>query len=142
MKSSALCLHELVPPEKAVWIPGRREIEGVMNPSVKRRYCVLCGKFHYIGTHRGRKLNYWIDFLSRFSRAMNRLYRRERKISKPMTETQRRLIQEEMESHEDFLDLFSVTFSHQQEVFEELVRAHTGISERELEVVYQRMEGY
>jgi len=142
MRSSMLCLHELVPPEKAVWIPGRREIEGVMNPSVKRRYCVLCGKFHYIGTHKGKKLNYWIDFLSRFSRVMNKLFKHERKISKPMTEAQRRLIQAEMEAHEDFSDLFSVTFSQQQEVFEELVLKHTGICQRELEVVYGRMEGH
>lgn len=142
MKSNALCLHELAPPEKAVWIPGRGEIEGVMNPAVKRRYCVLCGKFHYMGTHKGRKLNYWIDFLSRFSGVMNKLFRQGRKISKPMTEAQRRIIQMEMESHEDFSDLFSVTFSRQQDVFEELVQKHTGLPKREFEVIYERMGGH
>ena len=139
MSNGTSCRHLVVNSEKAIWVPGGREIEGAVNPIVKRRYCILCGKIHYVGSHPGKKVNYWIDVISRLSKIMNHLYERRKKISVKMTEAQKRLIINELLEDAEFQDLFSTTFTMQQERVEELLKKYTGISQRELEVVYERL---
>jgi len=83
----------------------------------KHPYCKKCGTLKNVSSDKGKKLGHFIIILSKL-----------RKIYK-LSDAQLRLIVKELESREDFCDLWWVSYTRQRKIFKEIVKKYSSIGE-------------
>jgi hypothetical protein len=107
------CDHEAA--REKVWM------ETEIGATKKHPYCRKCGTLKNVSSDRGRKISHFLIVLSK----LRKVYR--------LTDVQIRLIVKELESREDFRDLWWVSYTAQRKVFKEIVRKYAGVSEEVFE---------
>ncbi len=98
--------HESCGNERRVWLPEGHSSKSDVS---LHHWCILCGVVKNISDDRLRKMGYWINVLSKLAKRFS------------LTQSQKRLVVKELESHECFDDLYSATGSSQKEVFVKVV---------------------
>ena len=107
------CFHENCGRESKVWLPtGNHSGNDVeLHP-----WCIHCGLVKNISDDRPKKMGYWMNILSRISYHFS------------FTQCQKRLIVKELQSIEEFEDIYGITGSSQKEMFSKIVRKYCCIS--------------
>jgi len=111
--NSMSCTHE--PSRERVW--EKTEFNAVkLHP-----FCIKCGTLKNVSSSKGKKLGYFISVLSRL--------RDYYKIS----EAQIRLIAKELESNEDFQDLWWISYERQKKIFIKVVKKYVNVNAQLIE---------
>ncbi len=110
----ALCLHESCGIEDRVWLPESCSLKSDVS---LHHWCIHCGVVKNISDDRSKKMGYWTNVLSRIAKCFS------------LTQSQKRLVVKELESHECFDDLYGTTGSVQKEVFVKAIRKYCGLHE-------------
>lgn len=106
------CNHENCGWEKRIWIPSRERLtyEAILHP-----WCKHCGVIKNISDDQPKKLGYWMNILSRTADHFS------------LKQVQKRLIAQDLNSHECFDDLYGITGSTQKEVFIKTMIKYCGL---------------
>lgn len=105
------CDHKLCGNIQKVWLPY--EYRGHLKGLKSHPYCLKCGVIKNISSDRAKPLGYYMNILSRLS----------------ITKVQTRLIAKDMEEFWDFEDIFSITSFLQEQVFINIVKKYSSLSE-------------
>ncbi len=84
-------------------------------------FCIKCGTLKNVSSSKGKKLGYFISVLSKLKNYC--------KIS----EAQLRLIAKELESSEDFCDLWWVSYERQKKIFINIVKRYVKVNTEVIE---------
>ena len=111
------CSHESCNHEENIWLPRENNLgsDVALHP-----WCLHCGLVKNISDDRPKKIGYWMNILSKLS------YR----FSIP--QCQRRLIALELNTSEEFTDLYGITGSAQKEFFTNIVKKYYSICRNEI----------
>ncbi|MFO7967360.1 MAG: hypothetical protein R6U44_07155 [Archaeoglobaceae archaeon] len=102
--------------------PGGRDWLSMQNGVIGiHPFCDNCGTVKNISSDRGKKLSYFI-------RSLSSLRKKLRYVGYHVSDAQMRLISNELESREEFQDLWWVTFSRQKELFVSIVQKYFKVS--------------
>lgn len=105
------CDHKLCGNIQKVWLPY--EFRGLVKGLKSHPYCVHCGAVKNISSDRAKPPGYYINILSHLS----------------LSKVQTRLIAKDMEELWDFDDAFSISSYVQEQIFINLVKKYSGLSE-------------
>jgi biotin synthase-related radical SAM superfamily protein len=83
--------------------------------------CGNCGTLKNVSSSKGKKLGYYLKVLSE----LRKMYK--------ISEAQLRLIVRELESNEDFCDLWWVSYEQQKKIFISVVRKYVNVTTQILE---------
>ena len=108
------CSHESCRNERRVWLPEGRSSKSDVS---LHPWCILCGIVQNISDDRPRKMGYWINIISRIAKRFS------------LTQSQKRLMVKELESHECFDDLYGTAGSSQKEVLVKIVTKYCDLCE-------------
>jgi len=97
-----VCPHKSCSHEENIWLPRENNpgSDAALHP-----WCLNCGLIKNISDDRPKEFGYWMNILSRISHHFS------------MTQCQKRLITKELQSCEEFEDLYGITGSSQKEMF-------------------------
>lgn len=102
--------------------PGGRDWLSMQNGVIGiHPFCDNCGTVKNISSDRGKKLSYFISSLSSLRKKLGY-------VGYHVSDAQIRLISNELESREEFQDLWWVTFSRQKELFVSIVQKYVKVS--------------
>ena len=107
------CTHESCGREQRIWLP---DVTSLKTDVLLHPWCLHCGQIQNISDDQGKKIGYWINVLSQLTHQLH------------ITQVLKRLILKALSEHDGFLDLYSVTFSAQKEVFTSLITTFTQYS--------------
>ncbi len=105
------CDHKICGNIQKIWLPY--ELRGQMKGLKSHPYCLLCGVVKNISSDRAKPLGYYMNLLSNLS----------------ITKVQTRLIAKNMEELGDFEDAFSISSFIQEQIFVNIVKKYSGLSE-------------
>ena len=108
------CYHENCENEGRVWLSESHSLKSDVS---LHHWCIHCGVVKNISDDRSKKMGYWTDALSRIAKSFS------------LTQSQKRLVVKELESHECFDDLYGTTGSAQKEVFVKAVKKYCSLHE-------------
>jgi hypothetical protein len=114
------CSHVNCWREQRIWIPESitfsdsiKSISSTGLSDVSLHYwCIHCGCIQNKTDDRPKKLGYWINIFSKMEREYY------------FTQAQKRLIIKELESNEDFIDLYRTTGTAQRKIFAHIVKKY------------------
>ena len=108
-----ICLHESCSPEKKIWLPveNNHRADIALHP-----WCIHCGLVKNISGDKPKKIGYWINILSRMSYQFS------------FTQCQKRLIAKELQSNEEFEDIYGINATSQKELFIKIVQKYCNLS--------------
>lgn len=134
-----VCVHKESHTDKSIWVKPTPD-EKKHSPTLKRPYCLHCGKIKYIGSAKIRKMGYFHNLLREIRGKMDVLYRR-KVLRKRMTDVQIRLVLQDLENDDFFSDDFSNNSFCQWEFFKRAVKKHCIISDEVMEEVHRDFRG-
>ncbi len=105
------CDHKLCGNIQKVWLPY--EFRGHLKGLKSHPYCLKCGAVKNISSDRAKPLGYFMNVLSHL----------------PVTKVQIRLIAKDIEELGDFDDGFSISSFLQEQLFINLVKKYSSLSE-------------
>ena len=107
------CSHESCSHEENIWLPVENSprSEAALHP-----WCVHCGLVKSISDDRPKRIGYWTNIISKISNNFS------------VTQCQRRLMIKELESYEEFEDLYGITGSSQKEMFVRTIQKYCNLS--------------
>jgi hypothetical protein len=119
------CSHENCGREQRIWLPKKIIISDNKKTASSNNYsdvslhhwCILCGCIENISDDRGKNIGYWINILSKIAKEFL------------ITQSQKRLIVNELSNYECFDDLYCITGSAQREGFVKVIKKYSGLSE-------------
>lgn len=133
------CIHDQSDPDQSLWIKPS-PTERVHSPAQKRPYCKICGRIKYSGSANVKKMGFYVNLLKELQKRTEILKKR-RIMDHKLTNVQIRLIVQDLERDEDFLDSFSNNRHNQWEHFKWIVKSHCRIEDDILEMVYRDFKG-
>lgn len=92
----------------------------------------------YTGSATAKDLGFYVNLLAEIKQKVDSLYRRKR-VKQRITQTQVRLIVNELKTDEDFLDAFSNQSYNQYEFFKDSVKRHCNIEDYIIDDIYEKM---
>ncbi len=107
-----VCSHKNCCHEEKIWLPQE---PSHTSEDVLHHWCIRCGLVKNISEDRPKNIGYWVNILSRLSHRFS------------IAQCQKRLIIKEMQSNEEFGDLYGLTGSSQKEFFIDIVKKHCNI---------------
>lgn len=105
------CDHKICGSIQKVWLPY--EDRGHMKGLKSHPYCLLCGTVKSLSSDKAKPLGYYMNILSSLN----------------ITKVQTRLIAKDFEKLGDFDDVFSISSFMQEQVFINIVKKYSGLSE-------------
>jgi hypothetical protein len=120
-----ICSHVSCNREQRIWL-----VKAIQNHNFRKTsstgisdvalhpYCVFCGIVKNISDDPSKKIGYWINILSKITREYN------------ISQIQKRLVIQELEKNDSFVDLYSVTGTAQREFFVKTVKKYCSLSEQ------------
>lgn len=105
------CDHKLCGNIQKVWLPY--VVRGHLRGLKSHPYCLKCGAVKNISSDRAKSIGYFMNILSNLS----------------LSKVQTRLIAKDMEDLGDFDDAFSASSYVQEQIFINLVKKYSGLSE-------------
>ncbi len=108
------CYHESCENEGRVWLPESCSLKSDVS---LHHWCIHCGVVKNISDDRPKKMGYWTNVLSSIAKRFS------------LTQSQKRLVVKELESHECFDDLYGTAGSAQKEVFVKVVIKYCDLCE-------------
>ena len=106
------CNHESCGKENRVWLPSDAYLksEAVLHP-----WCKHCGLIKNISDDHPHDAGYWMNILSRIAHHFS------------LKQVQRRLIAQDLNSHDCFGDLYGITGSAKKELFIRIIKKYCNI---------------
>ncbi len=113
------CNHKICGNIQKLWLPYefREQAKGLR----AHPYCLTCGAVKNISSDRARPLGYYMNILTNLS----------------LTKVQTRLISKDLEKIGDFDDTFSISKFAQEQVFINIVKKYSSLSEHTIIAVLQ-----
>jgi polynucleotide 5'-kinase involved in rRNA processing len=110
------CVHKSCGSTDKVWLPF--EINNRILGLKPHSYCIHCGIIKSISTDKPKKTAYYINIFTNIDKSILKI-----------TKVQTRLIVKELESIEDFEDVYSMTRQAQENIFIKIVQNYCNVSE-------------
>ncbi len=113
------CNHKICGNTQKIWLPYgvRGHIKGLK----PHPYCLLCGSVKDISSDRAKSLGYYMNILANL----------------PLKKVQIRLIAKDMEDIGDFEDGFSISSYIQEQIFINIIKKYSGLSEHTIKAALQ-----
>jgi len=132
------CDHEVSPKDERLWVRPP-ESERKHSPQQPRLYCKKCGRLKYTGSALAKDLGFYVNLLNEIKQRIDALHKRGRARSK-ITQSQIRLIINDLKTDDDFLDAFSNQMYTQYEFFKTCVKRRCDIDEYIIDDIYEQMK--
>ena len=113
-----ICSHESCGREDKIWLPvdSSGKSEALLHP-----WCKHCGLVKNISDDRPKKIGHWMNVLSKIS------------YHQSLKQCQRRLIAKELQSCEEFIDLYGITGSAQKDLFIKIMKKYCNINTKNID---------
>jgi hypothetical protein len=113
-----MCSHKSCKHDERIWLPINLSDKSEAN---LHHWCIHCGLVKNISDDKPKKIGHWMNILSKIS------------YHESFKQCQKRLIAKELQSCEEFVDLYGITGSAQRDLFIEILKKYCKINPKNID---------